>query len=89
MSTTHAWTSMPVAGLVPAERADDPADLVRRAGDLSDRRGDAHDRTREPHPGNPLALLELPAGLSDLQYSALAALPAVLPLSRRLGSRVS
>jgi len=34
--------------------------------------------------GNPLALLELPAGLSDLERSALAPLPAVLPLSRRL-----
>ena len=34
--------------------------------------------------GNPLALLELPASLSDLQRSGLAALPAVLPLSRRL-----
>ncbi len=34
--------------------------------------------------GNSLALLELPAGLSDLQRSGLAALPAVLPLSRRL-----
>jgi predicted amidohydrolase YtcJ len=32
MSTTHAWTSMPMAGLVPAERADDPADLVVRNG---------------------------------------------------------
>lgn len=34
--------------------------------------------------GNPLALLELPAGLDDLQRSGLAALPTVLPLSRRL-----
>ena len=34
--------------------------------------------------GNSLALLELPTGLGDLQRSALAALPAVLPLSRRL-----
>jgi DNA-binding CsgD family transcriptional regulator len=34
--------------------------------------------------GNPLALLELPTALSDLQRSAVAALPAVLPLSRRL-----
>jgi DNA-binding CsgD family transcriptional regulator len=34
--------------------------------------------------GNSLALLELPAGLSDLQRSALAPLPAVLPLSRSL-----
>jgi DNA-binding CsgD family transcriptional regulator len=43
--------------------------------------------------GNPLALLELPAGLSDLQRSAVAALPPILPLSRRLraafSSRVS
>jgi DNA-binding CsgD family transcriptional regulator len=43
--------------------------------------------------GNSLALLELPTGLSDLQRSALAALPTVLPLSRRLralwSSRVS
>ncbi len=34
--------------------------------------------------GNPLALLELPAGLNDVQRSGLAALPAVLPLNRRL-----
>jgi DNA-binding CsgD family transcriptional regulator len=34
--------------------------------------------------GNSLALLDLPSGLCDLQRSALAALPAVLPLSRRL-----
>jgi predicted amidohydrolase YtcJ len=32
MSTTHAWTSMPVTGLVPAEQAEDPADLVVRNG---------------------------------------------------------
>ena len=32
MSATHSWTSMPVAGLVPAERVDDPADLVVRNG---------------------------------------------------------
>lgn len=36
--------------------------------------------------GNAQALLELPAALSDLQRSARAALPAVLPLSRRLRS---
>jgi DNA-binding CsgD family transcriptional regulator len=34
--------------------------------------------------GNPLALLELPVALDDLQRSGLAALPAVLPLNRRL-----
>ena len=34
--------------------------------------------------GNPLALLELPAALSDAQRAAAEALPAVLPLSRRL-----
>lgn len=34
--------------------------------------------------GNPLALLELPAGLTGAQRSAQAPLPAVLPLSRRL-----
>jgi DNA-binding CsgD family transcriptional regulator len=34
--------------------------------------------------GNPLALLELPNGLTDQQRSARAALPAVLPLTRRL-----
>jgi predicted amidohydrolase YtcJ len=32
MSTSHSWTSMPVAGLVPAELVDDPADLVVRNG---------------------------------------------------------
>ena len=34
--------------------------------------------------GNPLALLELPAALSGAQRAAAVALPAVLPLSRRL-----
>ena len=34
--------------------------------------------------GNPLALLELPATLSGAQRTAAAALPVVLPLSRRL-----
>jgi DNA-binding CsgD family transcriptional regulator len=34
--------------------------------------------------GNPLALLELPAALTGPQRAALRALPAVLPLSRRL-----
>ncbi len=34
--------------------------------------------------GNPLALLELPAALSGVQRSALAALPQVLPLRERL-----
>jgi DNA-binding CsgD family transcriptional regulator len=34
--------------------------------------------------GNPLALLELPSALSNLQRDGLAALPAVLPLSPRL-----
>jgi DNA-binding CsgD family transcriptional regulator len=34
--------------------------------------------------GNPLALLELPAALSGAQRAAAEALPAVLPLSRRL-----
>jgi DNA-binding CsgD family transcriptional regulator/tetratricopeptide (TPR) repeat protein len=34
--------------------------------------------------GNPLALLELPAALSDPQRAAVQALPPLLPLSRRL-----
>jgi hypothetical protein len=34
--------------------------------------------------GNPLALLELPAALSDEQRAALQALPPTMPLSRRL-----
>ncbi|WP_093606316.1 AAA family ATPase [Lentzea waywayandensis] len=34
--------------------------------------------------GNPLALLELPAALSDRQRAALEPLPEILPLSRRL-----
>ncbi|MFI6284551.1 AAA family ATPase [Streptomyces sp. NPDC051018] len=34
--------------------------------------------------GNPLALLELPAGLSERQQTALEELPAVLPLGERL-----
>jgi DNA-binding CsgD family transcriptional regulator len=39
--------------------------------------------------GNPLALLELPAGLSDPQRSGLDPLPPVLPLSRRLRAAFS
>jgi hypothetical protein len=43
--------------------------------------------------GNPLALLELPAAMSEPQRSATEALPAVLPLDRRLqtlfASRIS
>jgi DNA-binding CsgD family transcriptional regulator len=39
--------------------------------------------------GNSLALLELPARLSDLQRSGIAALPSVLPLSRRLNAAFS
>jgi DNA-binding CsgD family transcriptional regulator len=39
--------------------------------------------------GNPLVLLELPGGLSQQQRSALAPLPAVLPLSGRLRALVS
>jgi DNA-binding CsgD family transcriptional regulator len=34
--------------------------------------------------GNPLALLELPAALTELQRAGLDALPSVLPLTRRL-----
>jgi DNA-binding CsgD family transcriptional regulator len=34
--------------------------------------------------GNPLAVLELPAALSDRERTGMGALPAVLPLSRRL-----
>ncbi len=45
MATTHSWTSMPVAGLVPAERAEDPADLVVRNGRIYT--GDA----RRPYAG--------------------------------------
>ena len=32
MTATHTWTSTPMAGLVPAEHAADPADLVVRNG---------------------------------------------------------
>jgi len=39
--------------------------------------------------GNALALLELPAALSDRQRTALAALPAVLPLTRRLRAQLA
>jgi len=45
MSLTHSFMSMPVAGLVPAERADDPADLVVRNGRIYT--GDA----RRPYAG--------------------------------------
>jgi DNA-binding CsgD family transcriptional regulator len=38
--------------------------------------------------GNSLALLELPAGLTDQQRSGLAALPAVLPLTARLAAHL-
>ena len=39
--------------------------------------------------GNPLALLELPAGLTDRQRSASSELPTVLPLTRRLRAAFS
>ena len=59
------------------------------AADLVDARfpelaPDVRERVLAEAQGNPLALLELPAALSDLQRCALAALPAILPLSRRL-----
>jgi DNA-binding CsgD family transcriptional regulator len=38
--------------------------------------------------GNPLALLELPAGLTEQQRSSVAALPAVLPLTVRLAAHL-
>jgi DNA-binding CsgD family transcriptional regulator len=44
------------------------------------------DRLLSEAEGNPLAVLELPAALSDPQRAALEALPAVLPITRRLHS---
>jgi DNA-binding CsgD family transcriptional regulator len=38
--------------------------------------------------GNPLALLELPAGLTEQQRAAVAVLPAVLPLTARLAAHL-
>ncbi|MFF7190395.1 AAA family ATPase [Streptomyces sp. NPDC008222] len=46
--------------------------------------GAARRRLLEAAQGNPLALLELPAGLSRTQWATLEDLPTVLPLSRRL-----
>jgi len=59
------------------------------AGSLVDARfpvlaPNVRDRILAEAQGNPLALLELPAVLSDAQRTALEALPAVLPLGRRL-----
>jgi len=72
-----------------AEQAAD--DLVSsRFPDLAPR---VRERVVAAAQGNPLALLELPAALSDAQRVAAEALPTVLPLSRRLhavfASRVS
>src|SRR5262249_55879729 len=44
------------------------------------------DRLLREAEGNPLALLELPVSLSESQRTAVGALPAVLPLGRRLES---
>jgi hypothetical protein len=82
--------SLPRCELGPLdERAAD--DLVRaRFPDLAPL---VHQRVVAEAQGNPLALLELPAALSGAQHAAAEALPAVLPLSRRLhavfASRVS
>jgi DNA-binding CsgD family transcriptional regulator len=58
---------------------------VRLVADrFSDLAPSVRDRIVTEAQGNSLALLELPARLSDLQRSGLAALPVVLPLSRRL-----
>lgn len=59
------------------------------AGSLVDARfptlaPNVRDRILAEAQGNPLALLELPAVLSDAQRTALEALPAALPLGRRL-----
>jgi DNA-binding CsgD family transcriptional regulator len=45
-----------------------------------------HDRVLNEAQGNPLALVELPTGLTDRQRRAQEELPAVLPLNRRLRS---
>ena len=65
-------------------RAEEAEALLRaRFPDLAPR---VRRRVLEEAAGNPLAILELPAALSDPQRSALAALPTVLPLGRRLQS---
>ena len=46
--------------------------------------GPVHQRVLAAAEGNPLALLEIPPALSGAQRDALAALPPLLPLSRRL-----
>jgi DNA-binding CsgD family transcriptional regulator len=65
-----------------------PLDDVAAAALLEDRFPALAPRVRErllaEAEGNPLALLELPVALSDLQRSSPHVMPAVLPLSRRL-----
>jgi DNA-binding CsgD family transcriptional regulator len=65
-----------------------PLDEEAAAGLIADRFPGLADRVRArvlaEARGNPLALLELPAALTDSQQAATQALPAVLPLSERL-----
>jgi hypothetical protein len=65
-----------------------PLDDVAAAALLGDRFPRLAPRVRQrllaDAEGNPLALLELPVALSDLQRSSSRVIPAVLPLSRRL-----
>jgi DNA-binding CsgD family transcriptional regulator len=74
------------AGL--AEHELRPLDAAAAASLLGDRSPELAPRVRQrllaEAQGNPLALLELPAVLTGPQRAALAALPLVLPLGRRL-----
>ena len=47
------------------------------------------ERLLEDAAGNPLALLELPGGLSDVQLAGRALLPDAIPLNSRLQSAFS
>ena len=83
-------SGLPTHEIKPLEQAAAAALLGRNFPALAER---VRARVLTEAEGNPLALLELPAALSDAQQTATRPLPRVLPLSERLqglfASRIS
>ncbi|WP_242910501.1 AAA family ATPase [Actinomadura terrae] len=76
-----AAPGLPELALAGLDRADAAALLADHAPDLA---ADVRDRVVEEAAGNPLALLELPAGLSAGERAGRAAPPPALPLTGRV-----
>ncbi|MBT2211994.1 AAA family ATPase [Actinomadura sp. NEAU-AAG7] len=76
-----AAPGLPELALDGLDRADAAALLADHAPDLA---GDVRDRVVREAAGNPLALLELPAGLSAGERAGHAAPPPALPLTGRV-----